>query len=259
MIVIVLIILLQLVEATVGQHSNTADNKRLQELREQEKQLLVYQEELAKEIPQDVDMNDVTYSEYTVEELEMLIRQAAEKQRELEAQIAMLKAGIEKIDDLEPLKNLEAELRKELAEFQKDQHRLLELRAQAAALKKQQQETREAIETKRKSVRFELSGSRNVQPVIIECNTWGFRVQKYPDGEVVTFGSKSTRLPENISAMVAYVQKFDRTKYYPLLFFRDKTLKYDEAIQIAFYKKFGYNLNIGKELLGADEECFYHE
>ncbi len=259
MIVIVLIILLQLVEATVGQHSNTADNKRLQELREQEKQLLVYQEELAKEIPQEVDMNDVTYSEYTAEELEMLIRQAAEKQRELAAQIAMLKAGIEKIDNLEPLKNLEAELRRELAELQKDQHRLLELRAQAAALKKQQQETREAIETKRKSVRFELSGSRNVQPVIIECNTWGFRVQKYPDGEVVTFGSKSTKLPENISAMVAYVQKFDRTKYYPLLFFRDKTLKYDEAIQIAFYKKFGYNLKIGKELLGADEECFYHE
>jgi hypothetical protein len=146
-----------------------------------------------------------------------------------------------------------------LAELQKDQHRLLELQARAAALKKQQKETREKIATKSKSIRFELSGSRNVQPVIIECNSWGFRVQKYPDGEVVTFGSKSTRLPENISAMVAYVQKFDRTKYYPLLFFRDKTLKYDEDIFTAFYSKSGYNLNIGKELLGTDEECFYHE
>ncbi len=258
MIVIVLIILLQLVEATVGVQVNSGDKKRLEELKQLEKELIMYQENVSAEMPDDEAMEDVAYSEYTAEELRTQLEDAKVEYRGLMNSISALKAKIQSID-LKDLQNEKKNLYTKLSEDQKKSHQLQLLQDKIADAGKKAEELRNKIEKKKKNMRFEIKGSRDVDPIIIECNSWGFRIQKYPDGKVITIGERSSQLPLHIPAMVKHVQTFDRNKYYPLLLFREEALKHSEAIMDEFYNAFGYNVSVGKELLKADEECFYDE
>ena len=258
MIVIVLIILLQLVDATVA-HSNSQDDvQKLQTLKEREKELLAYQAQLEESAPEQAEIEKVALAGLSPEELQKLFLQAQNRHLELQNAIAAVKKMLATTGSLEHLVRNEDQLREKLQELQKDEHHLRQLQARLTALKNKKSEVREKIDNKKKSLRIELVGSMNVKPIIIECNSWGFRLQKYPDGQIITIGDGSSRISNQIDKMIAEVKKFDCTKYYPLLCFREGTLKYENDIMRAFYGAFG-DLNIGKELLGTAEECFYHE
>ena len=253
MIVIVLVILLQLVDALtkVTAKSDLAPIYRERQmerdlLREREKELLAHLKELKEEekklkktseaeLAKQIKREEVYWKHQRelLDKTELELEKVREEQRrlkeELESQVRKEKKNREG----------EAGLRRTQVEIQH--------------LKNEEKRIREEYEKKRKMIHFMFTGLNNRTPLMIECCKWGFRTKVHPDGQVRVFGTADrTRFMNELPALRSYITGFKSSDVYLIFFFREETVPFVEDISNSFESS-GYK--IGKEVLEKWETC----
>ena len=257
MIVIVLIILLQLVDAM-----NRV--KEASPLRDEVKRLEAVERKLKKErdalkAPQndELDPRLEKFAKMSVEELQTLCNittssitnlQRMEEEYRKEAE-RLLAASVESSKKL-------AKLRKELKELNAEERSIMAAFAKLSDLRKKRQNMQNTVRRKRKTLRLEFAGSITGTPVIVECNYWGFRLRKHPDGKIETVGNPSNgNLKDNISALCQRLKNGDMKDSYPVFLVREEAFPFTselrEKVESASLKN-GY----GFELVSDREEVF---
>ena len=119
-----------------------------------------------------------------------------------------------------------------------------------------QQNISSMIQRKSKMLRFEFSGFDTQVPLLIECNNWGFRCKRYPDGDLVTIGTpQSGSLPTHLPALQKWLKSHDINNSYPVLLFRDTSLSFHQKLSYALFEIY-HKKCWGQELVGQHEEIF---
>lgn len=256
MIVVVLIILLQLVQ-TMSEAAERSKLKpeydaalaRLQDCRQKLNQLKKQEEQLQKR-----------RREYAGKPLADLQRELLTESNYADALASRLAAMVSKIAQLEKQKKELAAaivlMRREWMHTEQEKKRLMELQARLAYLKKQKISTEAKIERKRKIIRVEFQGENTRTPILIECNTWGFRCKVYPDGLLRQFGTPGggnlTGVP--LQALADWLRRQNLSVCYPVLLFKDGTFPYHNEI-VDRIDSLGSDVKLGRELLGEGEDC----
>ena len=256
MIVIVLVILLQLVESTRVAAAHAQMLPEYQALKKVPQELLAKREELKKKIAAAEKSAD-ELSERSVAELEYLIRAEEEFAKTLNKKIPELEKQLSTLTLANAQRSRRCdELKKELHQVSKSWNEIRELQARLVELRERQKNISKMIRRKSKMLRFEFSGYEDKTPLLIECNEWGFRCRRYPDGEVVTFGTPGKgSLPKQLGKLDSWIRQQGSSQCYPVLLFREHSLVYFENIRrriFNIYMKQAW----GQELVGSNEEIF---
>lgn len=259
MIIVVLVILLQLVETAASIASRAKPNAEYLALRKHydslaaEKTLL--QSRLAASESDDSEFNGFSLPELRAvkEEEAKNAVQLETRREEAEKQLAADKKRLEESE--EQLKYF----KEQIAKLSANEEQLAQQRGKLAELQKRSREIADQIERKRRTLGFEFPGVNDRVPLLIECNVWGFRVRKYPDGLVTEFGypgpdGAATVLDDLIRRLASE----DLQRCYPVLLFRPGTLSLQQIIlnRLADLK---YGMPVGQEPVSADEIIFEEE
>ena len=255
MLVVVLVIVLELVSAMAQAAASSPRRDEIEALKKKERELTELYQKLQKSLEKATSEIPPEYAKLSLEELHMIYearekKNAAllEKEKELQELVKKLLANEKQ------LQKEQQELRKRIYQLTADEKALQAQQAELLALLKQKKETGEKIEDKRKRLRIQFAGLDDKTPVLVECLGWGFRVKKYPDGEVKVFGNKNTSAIDSpLKSAAAYVKGFALSKIYPVLLFREESINHYSKIIEAFS---GRDVSVGKELLLPGEESF---
>ena len=166
-----------------------------------------------------------------------------EENEQLEAQILDMKLNDEKLD-----KQI-TETEKDLKKIEEREKKIQEKYRELAEKTKQRENLAKEIERRKKTVRIEVAGSSDLIPVLVECNTWGFRVKQTASGEITTIGSRNSVLSKHISELSTVLKKFNRNNVFIILLFKPGTLRYLRDVESA-----ARGFELGKELVLDEEE-----
>lgn len=255
MIVIVLVILLQLVESAAAIAAKTEKLPEIIALKKEQAELIQRRERL-EEALKNGNRDHIPLSNLSLPELNIQIRKEQTAILTVRKQIASVEQELQK-QNLE-LKNLLEKIKSvqnQIKELQKDEMKNREQLAILLALQQRRKEIEEQIEAKRKILRFEFSGLAGKTPILIECNSWGFRAKIHPDGELVSFGSSKTKGPSQINALMQWLGSFSSKNYYPVFLFREDALPFHDSVLNAYYRT-NPDPEIGREPIADGEECF---
>jgi hypothetical protein len=211
---------------------------------------------LEKRIISNVEAAD-KYEKYSVAEIEKIINEENTYFNVMEEKILAAEKKLSELVRMNAQRNLRHEqLKKELNAISKYEYEIRELQAQLLGLQKNQQNIKASIQRKNKMLRFEFSGLDDQTPLLIECNSWGFRCKRYSDGNVETIGTPGKKnLPKHLPALKRWIYENNPRSCYPVLLFRNDSLVFYEKItKVLFdiYKK----VHWGQELVGRNEEIF---
>ena len=149
--------------------------------------------------------------------------------------------------------------KEQIAKLSENEEQLAQQRGKLAELLKRSREIADQIERKRRTLGFEFPGVNDRVPLLIECNVWGFRVRKYPDGPVTEFGHPG---PDGAATvlddLIRRLASEDLLRCYPVLLFRPGTLSLQQIIlnRLADLK---YGMPVGQEPVSAEEIIFEQE
>jgi hypothetical protein len=254
MIVVVLVILLQLVEAASQAVAHIEKHPEFQVMRDKAKELRQRKAQLEKELAELARAKEKPsrFSQTSVAELNFMLKQEqaghSRLRENLDAQSKVLSELLLQISQTEARI---AVLKEQIAKEHEATDKLKELSMLVATLRKRRQEITEAVARKKKMLNFEFSGYQDKTPVLVEVNLWGFRAKVYPDGEVKSFGTpgKAYTPLRQLGALKEWLSsRPGRT--YPVVLYRRETWRFDAELREALGKE------IGRELLGTGEECF---
>lgn len=253
MIVIVLVILLQLVDALTKVTAKSAlapiyKERQMERdlLREREKELQAHIRKLREETKNLSKVSDDELAKKTRRE-QLYLKHLMEDLKKSEQELENVRA-----EQLRLQKELEAQVQKE-SQIRDDEAALARIQAEIRHLKEKEQRLREEYEQKRKMIRFMFTGLNNRTPILIDCCEWGFRTKVHPDGQVRLFGTAGrTRLSDEIASLRSYITEFKTSEIYLVFFFREKTVPYLDNVVDPFESS-GYKL--GKEVLEEGENC----
>ena len=256
MIVVVLVILLQLVEAAkiAADYAKMLPEYKI--LKKTYDELLLQKENLNKKIIANAESSN-KFSKFSVEDIKKLIKEEEIFSKILDEKISKLELELSNLN----LKNVQKKIRIEeiktqLHKLSKKENEIRELETQLLSLKEMKKNISNMIVSKRKVIRIEFSGYENQTPLLIECNDWGFRCQQYPDGEVITLGNPHKgSLSKQLSSLAQWLNSYDKNQCYAVLLFKEKSLPYYNKISETLYSVFK-TLNWGQEVIGNDEEIF---
>lgn len=256
MIVIVLVILLQLVETTANIAAKVQLQPEYKILKTRMEQMLALRDELKNKLKNSKKEQDEFFDKSTAE-LKSIVGKERKYTHTLKRDLAKVEKNFSLLVlEIEKTKLRIEKIKNEIRELYKSENEILELKAELLALQKRQGEVSQKIEQKRKTIRFEFSGYDHLKPLLIECNFWGFRAKKYPDGEVLFFGTpQKTNAKRQIPNLMSYLRQEGLYSTYPVLLFRNDSLVIYEDLMKALYEV-NKNITIGKEPLGEKEECF---
>lgn len=253
MIVIVLVILLQLVDAlTKATQSSPLETvyKELQAecdlLREREKELSARLKKLRKESKKQKDIPE--------SELVKNIRREERYMKILAGELNQSEEELKKVKEEQSklAEQLKAEEEKSENNKQRDTN-ISQILAETERLKQEERRIYQEFEKKRKMIRFTFSGMNNLTPVLIECCGWGFRTKVHPNGNCRVFGTKGTSgIAAQLKNLNSYIREFKKDNIYLVFFFREETFPMVGTITFTFECD-GYK--IGKEVLEKGEEC----
>ena len=254
MIVVVLVILLQLVEAASQAVAHIERHPEFQVMRDKAKELQQRKSRLEKELAEleRVRNRPSRFAQTSVAELKFMLKREDTKQLRLREQMEEQSKELSKL--LLKISQTEARLavlKEKISEQHQLTDKLKELSMLVSTLRKRRQEITEAVQRKQKMLNFEFSGYVDRTPVLVEVKLWGFRAKVYPDGEVKSFGTPGRAYSpvRQLKELKDWLGK-QRGKAYPVLLFRKETFRFHDEVCEALGEK------IGRELLGADEECF---
>lgn len=256
MIVVVLIILLQLVESTRAAAAAAKLRPEYDTLYKIYKQLVEKKKNLTEKIVSNKEAAD-KYANDSVTDIKRLIQEEEAFSQVVGSKIAKAERNLSDLVRQNALrKQRSEELKKELHSLSKSENEIRELQAQLLALQRMKQNISTMIQRKSRMLRFEFSGFESQIPLLIECNSWGFRCKRYPDGAVETFGTpQKGTLARQLPALQTWIRENGVYNTYSVLLFRESALPFYKKIVMALfevYKKICW----GQELVGQHEEVF---
>jgi hypothetical protein len=256
MIVVVLIISLQLVESSQAVAAIAKLRPEYDVLKKAYQQQLEKRKNLEKKIVSKAEAAE-KYAKYSLEEINKIINEEEVFSGVLnEKKIKAEKALSDVVRQNAQRKVRIEQLKKELKDLSRHKDEIKELQAEMLALQKEQANISSLIQRKSKKLRFEFAGLDNQTPLLIECNAWGFRCKRYPDGEVVTFGNPdSGSLPKQLAALEKWINDNGISESYPVLLYREESAVYYERIVQTLFKIYRKK-SWGSELVGQHEEIF---
>ena len=259
MIIVVLVILLQLVETAANITSRAKPNAEYFALRKHYDSLAIEKEHLQRRLAAS-ESDDSEFNGFSLPELramkdeeEKSAVQLETTREEAEKQLAADKKRLEESE--EQLKYF----KEQIAKLSANEEQLAQQRGKLAELLKRSREIADQIERKRRTLGFEFPGVNDRVPLLIECNVWGFRVRKYPDGPVTEFGhSGPDGATTVLDDLIRRLASEDLMRCYPVLLFRPGTLSLQQIIlnRLADLKD---GMPVGQEPVSADEIIFEEE
>ena len=232
MVIVILVIVLQLAEATYDYENPKEAPKEYHELKAKIAELT---ESIAKakqegdEIPEELK----PYLNVTEEELASQLereRLAAENLRsekdnlkkEMEARklaLELLQKKLRLVEEKikEARKNKEA-LEARLKEIENDEE-IARLEQEKQKLEQQRERIRNDIRIEADKVEFSFRGTMSRRPILIECTGSGFCAQVYKEDDGVTQFTNGS-FNANLDSLLAWLKKKDLKKCYPVLLFR---------------------------------------
>lgn len=256
MIVVVLIISLQLVESTRAVAAIAKLRPEYDVLKKAYQQLLEKRKILEKKIVSKAEAAD-KYAKYSLDEINKIIKEEEVFSEVLNEKKAKAEKALSDVVRQNAQRKVRIEqLQKELKDLNRHKAEIRELQTEMLALLEQEKNISYLIQRDSKKLRFEFAGLDDQTPLLIECNSWGFRCRRYPDGEIVTFGSPgSGSLPKQLPALQKWINKNGITESYPVLLYREDAAVYFKKINIAMFEIFRKQ-SWGQELVGQQEEIF---
>lgn len=266
MVIIILVIVLQLIEATYNYENPKSDNLEYLELKEKQRELSMQIQKvknMGEEIPEELK----EYIHVSQEVVDEQIKQAQNA-------ISMMKSEMEKnnkdlvdmSDSLKQRKELLTEVLEEkksetdnknvvdneMKKVEEDKD-ILALERRLQALQQEANHLKNNIDIPDK-LEFSFEGVMTRQPILIECLGDGFRAQVYKDGEEVQNFMDGT-FDSNLHSLIAWLKGNDLKKCYPVLLLREKAFSRLDRIQLELFK-FDRNLVLGKEPLDDKVKVF---
>ena len=266
MVIIILVIVLQLIEATYNYENPKSDNLEYLELKEKQRELSMQIQKvknMGEEIPEEL-------KEYIHVSQEVVDEQI----KQVQNAISMMKSEMEKnnqdlvdmSDSWEQRKKLLTEVLEEkkketvnknvvddeMKKVEEDKD-ILALERRLQALQQEANHLKNNIVIPDK-LEFSFEGVMTRQPILIECLGDGFRAQVYKDGEEVQNFMDGT-FDSNLHSLIAWLKGNDLKKCYPVLLLREKAFSRLDRIQLELFK-FDRNLVLGKEPLDDKVKVF---
>ena len=266
MVIIILVIVLQLIEATYNYENPKSDNLEYLELKEKQRELSMQIQKvknMGEEIPEEL-------KEYIHVSQEVVDEQI----KQVQNAISMMKSEMEKnnqdlvdmSDSWEQRKKLLTEVLEEtkketvnknvvddeMKKVEEDKD-ILALERRLQALQQEANHLKNNIDIPDK-LEFSFEGVMTRQPILIECLGDGFRAQVYKDGEEVQNFMDGT-FDSNLHSLIAWLKGNDLKKCYPVLLLREKAFSRLDRIQLEMFK-FDRNLVLGKEPLDDKVKVF---
>lgn len=253
MIVIVLVILLQLVDAlskTTGESDLTPQYNE----KKQERDLLKARKNELLEKLRELEKENKKIMKSTPDELAEKIKREQVYLRYLSESLQKTDAVLEKEKEIQ--KQLAAQLEEQIQIKEKtalSENELEHMQAELEELKEKERQLRKDYERKKNFVRFSFVGMNERTPILIECSSWGFQTKVYPDGEKRVWGTKdSSKFMDLLPELKKYVMRFEKNEIYLVFFFREQTMIRMEDILNVFS-----DYKVGKEVLESWEDCIY--
>jgi len=159
------------------------------------------------------------------------------------------------VHENEKISKLSKAVADDMAALAKDENLIKELQATLLELQHRQQHIDELVERKRTMLRVSFQGQTNRQPILVECNAWGFRAKRHPHGTLTTFGMPGRQLPEQIPDLCSWLAKQDITNSYVALLIKEDAVPHVLELTSAL-TRLTPDLMLGKEPIGAEENCF---
>ena len=267
MVIVILVIVLQLAEATYDYENPKEAPKEYHELKAKIAELT---ESIAKakqegdEIPEELK----PYLNVTEEELASQLereRLAAENLRsekdnlkkEMEARklaLELLQKKLRLVEEKikEARKNKEA-LEARLKEIENDEE-IARLEQEKQKLEQQRERIRNDIRIEADKVEFSFRGIMSRRPILIECTGSGFRAQVYKEDDGVTQFTNGS-FNANLDSLLAWLKKKDLKKCYPVLLFRRGGFaKFDDILSAI--SRLDSNMPLGMEPLDDNVKVF---
>ena len=266
MVIVILVIVLQLVEATYNYENPKSDNPEYLELKEKQRELSMQiqnMKNMGEEIPEELK----EYIHVSQEAVDEQIKQAQNA-------ISMMKSEMEKnnqdlVDMSDSLKQHKELLTEVLEEKKKETDNknvvdneikkveedkdILALERRLQALQKEANHLKNDIVIPDK-LEFSFEGVMTRQPILIECLGDGFRAQVYKEGEEIK-SFMDEDFDSNLSSLLAWLKKNDLKKSYPVLLLREKAFSQLDKIQLELFK-LDRNIVLGKEPLDDNVKVF---
>ena len=266
MVIVILVIVLQLVEATYNYENPKSDNPEYLELKEKQRELSMQiqnMKNMGEEIPEELK----EYIHVSQEAVDEQIKQAQNA-------ISMMKSEMEKnnqdlVDMSDSLKQRKELLTEVLEEKKKETDNknvvdnemkkveedkdILALERRLQALQEEANHLKDDIVLSDK-LEFSFEGVMTRQPILIECLGDGFRAQVYKEGEEIK-SFMDEDFDSNLSSLLAWLKKKDLKKSYPVLLLREKAFSQLDKIQLELFK-LDRNIVLGKEPLDDNVKVF---
>ncbi|MBQ7176975.1 MAG: hypothetical protein IJS08_06125 [Victivallales bacterium] len=267
MVIVILVIVLQLAEATYDYENPKEAPREYHELKAKIAELT---ERIAKvkqegdEIPEELK----PYLKVTEEELasqlererlaaENLINEKDNLQKEMEARkltLAQIQEQLRLLEEkMKEARKIKEALEAQLKEIENDEE-LARLAQEKQKLEQQCERIRNDIRIEADKVEFSFRGTISRKPILIECAGSGFRAQVYKeDNEVMQFTSGSFNA--NLDSLLDWLKKKDLKKCYPVLLFRRGGFAKFDDIVLAMYR-LDSNMPLGMEPLDDNVKVF---
>ena len=267
MVIVILVTVLQLAEATYDYENPKEAPREYHELKAKIAELT---ERIAKvkqegdEIPEELK----PYLKVTEEELasqlererlaaENLINEKDNLQKEMEARkltLAQIQEQLRLLEEkMKEARKIKEALEAQLKEIENDEE-LARLAQEKQKLEQQCERIRNDIRIEADKVEFSFRGTISRKPILIECAGSGFRAQVYKeDNEVMQFTSGSFNA--NLDSLLDWLKKKDLKKCYPVLLFRRGGFAKFDDIVLAMYR-LDSNMPLGMEPLDDNVKVF---
>lgn len=155
----------------------------------------------------------------------------------------------------EQISKLSIAVADDMAALAKDDNLIKELQATLLELQHRQKHIDELVERKRTMLRVSFQGKTSRQPILVECNAWGFRARRHPHGALMTFGSPGRQLQDQIPDLCAWLKTQNIPSCYVALLIKEGAVAHVSELTSAL-NGLGPDLMLGKEPIGAEENCF---
>ena len=266
MVIIILVIVLQLVEATYNYENPKSDNPEYLELKEKQRELSM-QIQKVKNIGEEIPEELKEYIHVSQEAVDEQIKQAQnaistmksemeKNTQDLADMSASLKQRNELLAEVLEEKKMETENKNavdnEMKKVEEDKD-ILALERRLQALQEEANHLKNDIVIPDR-LEFAFDGVMTRQPILIECLGDGFRAQIYKDGEEIK-SFMDGNFDSNLFSLLVWLKENDLKKCYPVLLLREKAFSRLDKIQLELFK-LDRNLVLGKEPLDDKVKVF---
>ena len=267
MVIVILVIVLQLAEATFDYENPKSDEPEYLELKTRLKELTMQIQKISNmetELPEELK----EYIHISEEAIDQQIKQAqntnlilkSEKEKIADESAAVIirletsKEQLKKVND-EKTKELSGKniIDKEMEQAEKNNQENVIQEQHLQALRQEKNCLKNGIDIHKK-LEFSFEGVMSRQPILIECLGDGFRAQVYKrEKDVKSFTDGS--FDSNLSSLLVWLKENDLKKCYPVLLLREKAFSRLDKIQLELFK-LDRNLVLGKEPLDDKVKVF---